>query len=133
LLREGLSDDGLFVDPSVTHHEKRLVVDGMIRQEEDSVKGGTEAPKSTVSGPRNSTILNPPPALMAGVKPPVENLIVPAIVTVSHCDIAIIESGIGKEILDADRNVVNGVDGDRGWVKNNASNCTIRRQRCLNI
>jgi hypothetical protein len=71
--------------------------------------------------------------LMAGVKPPVENLIVPAIVTVSHCDIAIIESGIGKEILDADRNVVNGVDGDRGWVKNNASNCTIRRQRCLNI
>ena len=60
MLREGLSDDGLFVDPSVTHHEKRLVVDGMIRQEEDSVKGGTEAPKSTVSGPRNSTILNPP-------------------------------------------------------------------------
>jgi hypothetical protein len=99
----------------------------MIRQEEDSVKGGTEAPKSTVSGPRNSTILNPPPALpspalMAGAKPPVENLIVPAIVTVSRCDIAIIESGIGKEILDADRNVVNGVDGNRGWVKNNASN-----------
>lgn len=59
-MRGGLSDDGLFVDSSVTHHEKRLVVDGVVRQEEGFVKGGTEAPKSTVSGPRSSTILNLP-------------------------------------------------------------------------